>query len=335
MQFGDSWSMSFNTIVNSSAFSSYLKKMNECADVAIRYINDAMEHNVAPVGYIDMMTHDHFRTVGVGVMGLAEALMSFHIPYGSADAERFAATTMGEIALTCWEGSFKLAKDGRKKPLGWNAERMVAIYRERLKNAVKYGCPQSHLDRWNSLIKRTQAGEYATNTCVTSVAPTGTISMIAGWTMTRAIGADTPVTISGGLEPPFDWGIKRTDSAGKDITYHDLWHTDEHRGKPWMITANKLSAVEHVRMQAAVCAFTCMSVSKTINMPNDASIEDVEHAYRLSWKMGIPGTTVYRDRSKPMQVLSALECPSGECGVDYSSLLDSSQTLTFADATAK
>ena len=80
-----------------------------------------------------------------------------------------------------------------------------------------------------------------------------------------------------------------------------------------MVTASEVSMEDHIRMQAAVCAFTDMSVSKTVNLPESATVEDVKRGYELAWELGIPGTALYRDRSKPMQVLTALECPSGEC----------------------
>lgn len=305
----------WRNVSSSGVFNRYLGEISIRARKAIEYIAHALEYNEAPVEYIEEMTRHHFRTVGIGMMGLAEALMKFHIRYDSEAAVNFAAASMSEIALTCWEGSFKLAADGMAKPKGWNPRKMIDIFSRRLQSAKRYGLPEHHLSRWRQLIARVARGEHATHTCVTSVAPTGSIAMIASWMMTRHTGGGAVKTVTGGLEPPFGWGVKRQDSSGHDEQYHDLWFTDEHNGKPWMITAGALSAEAHVRMQAAVCAFTCMSVSKTINLPNSATVNDVKDAYHLAWELGIPGTSLYRDNSKPMQVLSALECPSGECGV--------------------
>jgi len=123
--------------------------------------------------------------------------------------------------------------------------------------------------------------------------------------------------VNGSVEPNFAWATGRRDNSGTTEIVHDLWLTQEHRSKPWMITASEVNAAEHADIQAAICAFTCMSASKTINLPAKASIHDVAAGYERAWRLGVPGTTIYRDQSKPMQVLTALECPSGECAVVF------------------
>ncbi len=310
-------------IRDSSYIQAYLDEVHKAASDAMEYISYALEYNEAPVDYIHEMTSKHFRTVGVGIMGLAEALMRFHIRYGSKCAEYFAAATMSEVSLACWEKSFELAMvDGWVKPQGWSTDRMVSIFDARQTNSSKYLGPQTHAIRWSELVNRVLNGSYATHTCVTSVAPTGTISMIAKFQMSRAAsnGVYNHREVTSGIEPPFFWGVARQDSSGSDTNFHDIYQTPEHNGKPWMKTAMDVAAEEHVMMQAAVTAFCCMSVSKTINLVESATIDDVKNGYMLAWKTGVPGTSLYRDRCKPMQVLTALECPSGECAVDLSSL---------------
>lgn len=300
-------------------FIGFLDIVSRISCKALQYISHALEYNEAPVDFIHKMTIEDFRTVGIGMMGLAEAMMRFHVKYDSPCGHRFAAAMMSEIALSSWEESFHLANQGWYKPKGWNQERMESIFGERLsKSGGHYDLSLDHRRRWSNLMVRVARGEYATHTCVTSVAPTGSISQIASWMMTRAVSNGTVqfCHVNGGAEPVFDWGTFRQDSSGQTSVYHDLWYAEEHNGKPWMVTANAVSAEDHIRVQAAVCAFCCMSVSKTINLPNSATVEDVRHAYWLAWKLEVPGTTVYRDMSKPMQVLSTLECPSGECSVD-------------------
>ncbi len=296
-----------------------LNVVSDYADKAIEYITDALEYNEAPVEYIDRMTREDFRTVGVGMMGLAELLMMLHVPYGSQCAESVAACVMSEIALTCWERSFRMVREGHPVPKGWDAGRMEYIFLRRTDSATKYELPESHADRWHALAERARNGECATHTCVTSVAPTGTIAQVASWQMTRAWRAANPadtttvLSVTSGVEPTMAWAMGRQDNSGSINVYHDLWVDPEHHKQPWMLCASEVSPEGHIRMQAAVCAFTCMSVSKTVNMDESATVEDVKRGYELAWKLGVPGTAIYRDRSKPMQVLTKLECPSGEC----------------------
>ena len=282
-----------------------------------RYMNDALEHNEAPVPSIDHHSHNVYRTIGVGMMGLAEACILTRQRYGSEEAQRFAALLESEIALTAWETSFRQAmKEGRKKPEAWNRDRMVAIFRLREGSASDYDLPESHMVRWAALAARTRAGDYATNTCVTSIAPTGTIAQVAGWTMSRALtnGHVPEIAVTSGPEPVFAAGHTRKDNSGTVRVRHDLFPADRAAWKAWHVTAADVTPEAHVQMQAALAAFCCMSVSKTVNLPNDATVEDVRNAYMLAWTLGVPGTTVYRDGSKPMQVLTA-DCPGGECEI--------------------
>lgn len=309
----------FDELLDSWSFFCQLEQISSAASIAIDYITDALNHNEAPVQFIHEMTREHFRTVGTGIMGLAEFLQLNHVRYGSDTAERVAACVMSEVALTCWERSFQMvANENARVPKGWDASRMERIFEMRANSANQYGLPRAHIQRWSKLSERCRMGEAATHTAVTSVAPTGTIAQIARWTMTRAknmLGSGLVSEVTSGVEPSHSWGTERQDNSGKTTIFHDLWRTEEHGGKPWMVTSAQVTAEEHVRMQAAVCAFTCMSVSKTVNLPESATVKDVKAGYELAWKLGIPGTALYRDRSKPMQVLTALDCPSGECKV--------------------
>ena len=303
--------------INLSTTDQYKKYLFEVHDAAVRalvYISHSMEYNVAPVPYIHELSKYDYRTVGVGMMGLAEAMMMFGIQYGTPAAESFAAHTMAVINLACWEKSFDLASDGWTKPKGWDAQRMWGIFNERYMAATRYRLPKGIASRYRHLQRRVLNGENATHTCVTSVAPTGTISMIASWTMMRhaSNGVIVDRIVTSGCEPPFAWSVHRQDNSGSCVINHDLWNGPM-RGQPWMVTSSQVTPSEHIKIQGAVAAFTCMSVSKTVNMDAGSSVEDIGDAYRLAWKLGIPGTAVYRDTSKPMQVLSALDCPSGEC----------------------
>lgn len=302
------WNAALDPADRHSAIDAVLAEIGEASQAAFSYIADAMEHNIAPVEYVDRLSREHFRTVGVGIMGLAELLMELGVVYGTPEAENIAAIVMSEVALACWEGSFAAASEGAAVPKGWDSERMGRIFDMRHRMSVEDGLPTSHRERWATLALRAWAGECASHTAVTSVAPTGTISQIAGWTMSRMLGVPTSVT--SGIEPVFRARMRRQDNSGATDVIHDM------ADHPAMITADEVSPSAHVRMQAAVCRYVCMSASKTINLPERASIEDVSDAYRLAWQLGVPGTAVYRHNSKPMQVLTALDCPSGDCSVE-------------------
>lgn len=305
---------SWEALRSRRSYSLFIEQVIHQSQLAFNYIAMAQEYNIAPSPIIQEMSSKHFRTVGVGMMGLAEALMTFKIRYGSRIAQQLAAEAAAWTYVTCWEFSFKLGLQGWPKPIGWSPERMVSIFQERIEYAKEYDLDAQIIDKLTALIEKVKIGEYATHTATTSVAPNGSIAMIAAWAMSRYVGSKVPLSVGSGIEPTFSRTIARQDNSGTTVTHHDLI-TEGNEHADWVVTASELSAEEHCRMQAAVSAFTCMSVSKTINLPNSASVQDVKSAYELAWELGIPGTSVYRDHSKPMQVLTALECPSGECGI--------------------
>lgn len=300
----------WGAFIRPGGLDSTLKRVSEVARRSTRFMTACLEYNEAPVEYISRMTHEDFRTIGIGIMGLAELMMFCHTPYGSPFSLALASTIQSEIALTAWEESFELAKAGMPAPKAWLPQKMAEIFSMRAESASSRGLPAEHVSRWKALSERAARGEVATHTCVTSVAPTGTISQIAGWVTGRSVNS--------GVEPVFSWNVSRTDNNGKIIIGHDVAADDDHRGKPWMVTAmDGIRPSDHVEVQAAVCAFCCMSVSKTINLPADATVEQLSEVYFQAWKLGIPSTAPYVDGSKPQQVLTALDCPSGECKTTY------------------
>lgn len=284
----------------------FLKVVERWATKATQYINDALNHCVAPVKYIEEMTRTVYRNVGQGVMGLAEALMICGRDYGDESGTSLASQIMESIALASWETSFTLhAQDSvtYRKPLGWDPERMYSIFKMRGDLPIS-----TQRARWQALADRVAGGECATNVTVTAIAPTGSISMICGWQMSRLVGK--PKQVSSGCEPPFDRAVGRQDNSGNTVIYHDLAR------HPLFRAAGELSPNQHVSMQAALTQFTCMGVSKTVNLPNSATPADIANAYFQAWQQGVPATAVYRDGSKPFAVLTGLvECPSGECEV--------------------
>lgn len=282
-------------------FKSYLKDIRKMSRIVYRYNQDAMDFTRAPVQIVHDTFQNVFRQHGIGIMGLAEVLNLLRIPYGSELSAKVSAATMAEVQITLWEMSYDYAEKGYPKPEGWAPERIIDVFKLRIKHARDYGLLYDQIERFERLIQRTHDGGYATNTTVSAIAPNGTISMIVGWLYSLSEGDNRSVT--GGAEPTYAWVTYRQDNSGSVKIEHDLWHHPSHNGKHWMIKAGDVGTAGHVAIQAAVGAFCCMGVSKTTNMDESATVQDVFNTYLNAWKHKIVSTTVYRDGCKPIQVL--------------------------------
>jgi ribonucleoside-diphosphate reductase alpha chain len=275
--------------------------MNPCVDwmalaqdvkTAVRFLDDVVEVNRYPLPEIEKMSRGN-RRIGLGVMGFADALVRLKIPYDSDEARKIAESLMEWVDRHAWEASRELAEE-RGVFANWEGS--------------------AHHGR----------GDRVRNATVTTIAPTGTISMIAG--------------CSGGIEPLFAVAFMRRQAdmempdvnpefvrIAKDRGFYseDLMRSvAEHgsvRGLPdvpedlrrvWA-TSHDVSPEAHVRMQAAFQKHTSMGISKTINLPNDASVEDVEDAYMQAFATGCKGIAVYRDGSRDAQVLSTGNAAGG------------------------
>ena len=257
--------------------------------LAVRFLDDVIEVNPYPLPQVDEMVKAN-RRVGLGVMGWADLLFILGTPYDSEDALELAERLMAFVRAKGNDKSARLAEERGPFP-HWSR----SIYRH---------------------------GRPLRNATVTTIAPTGTISMIAG--------------CSSGIEPvfalAFEHRVKGTDGervlAFFSETFERLarrhgFHSDAlmtevaRRGslagvegvpaaaREVFKTAHEIDAVWHVRHQAAFQKHTDNGVSKTINLPESATEADVAAAYRLAWELGCLGITVFRDRSKGAQVLTA------------------------------
>lgn len=317
------------------SFKQLLTEVEKGAKLAYQYIQFAHEYNIAPVPEIDEYSRHHYRTVGVGIMGLAEVLMAYHVTYGSDCAAHMTAAIMATVYAAAWEESFRFVEDyGQPKPLAWSQERMAFIFSHRVKKAREHKLPLWLVHRLQGLLGRVRLGEYATNTCVTSVAPTGSISQIASMLMTRrqSNGVMRYCHVNSSGEPVFSPVMGVQNNAGRTQIVHDMWDFTEK--KDWHRDANEVSAHGHSLVHAAICDFCCMSASKTINVPEVATVDDVAEGYLTAWRKGIPGTSLYRDNSKPMQVLTRLDCPSGDCKLDFGEAGENEGVTTHFDAVA-
>lgn len=267
---------------------------------ATHFLDNVIDANKYPLQQIAEKARRD-RRIGLGVMGWAETLVQMGYAYDSEEAVNLAAEVMTFVKQKATEESAALAE-------------------------VRGAYPEWEGSQWF------QAGVKVRNATMTTVAPTGTISLFA---------AKPSMPCSGGIEPKFALVFTRNqagaimldvDGQFEQIARKEGWYSeelmkqiDEHgsvRGvdgvpERWQrvfATSHDIKPEWHVRMQAAFQGGDDLpvtlqpvdaAVSKTINFAHDATRDDVEHAYSLAWTLGLKGITVYRDGSRAFQVLTS------------------------------
>ena len=262
-------------------------KLAETVKIAVRFLDNVIEVNKFPLPEIAEATRKS-RKIGLGVMGFADMLIQLGISYDSEEALQIAADIMHFINEEACNASVELAKQRGIFPA------------------------------FNGSIYDTPDGLRLRNASCTTIAPTGTLSIIAG--------------CSSGIEPLFALSYVRNildgaqlievnpyfEEAARDGGFyseelmqqladgarlHDMDKVPDDI-KRLFVTAHEISPEWHVRMQAAFQRSTNNAVSKTVNFPQEATREDIAKVYMLAYREGLKGITIYRDRSRDAQVLT-------------------------------
>jgi ribonucleoside-diphosphate reductase alpha chain len=234
------------------------------------------------------------RRIGLGVTGLADALIFCGATYGSEKAADLAAQWMALIEQAAYRASARLAAEKGAFPL-YDAARFA-------ENAVF-----KRLDRET---RELIAAHGLRNGLLTSIAPTGTISLLAG-------------NVSSGIEPVFDFAYERrileADGSSRAETVEDYAYAlyrqmfgAEAPLPDYFVTAQNLQPADHLRMQAALQRHVDASISKTVNCPEDLSFAAFEALYRDAYRMGLKGCTAYRPNAITGSVLSAAPPAAGK-----------------------
>ncbi len=259
--------------------------LRQTVHTAVRFLDNVIEVNASPLPEIEEMSKGN-RRIGLGVMGFADALIKLGVPYDSERALTLATSIAEWIDRCGWEASRQLAE-----------ERGVFAHYE----------GSTHHQR----------GYKVRNATVTTIAPTGTISMIAGCSggiephyavafMRRQAGMEMPDVNPEFVRQARERGIYSEElmhRVAREGSVQDIGEVPDDLKAIWR-TAADVSPEDHVRMQAAFQKHTSMGISKTVNLPAEATVEHVEEIYRLAYSTGCKGVAVYRDGSREEQVLS-------------------------------
>ncbi len=261
-------------------------KLAEIIKLAVRFLDNVIEVNKFPLPQIEEMTKKS-RKIGLGVMGFADMLIKLGIPYDSEEALEKAEEVMAHISHEATEASKELAQERGVFPAFKGS-----IYEKdnlKVRNATR-----------------------------TTIAPTGTLSIIAG--------------CSSGIEPLFALSYKRNILDGdqlievnpyfEEVAKNEGFYSEElmreladgaklydiegvpDNIKRLFVTAHEIKPEWHIKMQAAFQKSTHNAVSKTVNFPREATPEDVTKVYMLAYEEGVKGVTIYRDGSREGQVLT-------------------------------
>ena len=260
----------------------------ELVPVAVRMLDNVVDVSQFPLP-AQRAEAESKRRIGLGVTGLADALIQCRVRYGSAEAVTLVRRWMAAIRRAAYLASVSLAQEKGAFPL-FDREQYLA------------GETVSQLDED---VRAAIAAHGIRNALVTSVAPTGTISLLAG-------------NVSSGIEPVFSYEYSRDvlmpdgTREQRQVTDYacDLYRRMHGAGAAlpdYFVTAQTLSPDDHLAMQAAAQAYVDSSISKTVNLPEDISFEAFKDVYRRAYDLGCKGCTTYRPNPVTGAVLTAAE----------------------------
>ncbi len=302
------------------------EKLQRNVELATRFLDDVVDAN-AYVPAVPQLREAALkaRRIGLGIMGLADLMYHVGVRYGSPEAQEFASQVMEFIRFHAMRTSIELARERGPflaikgsiydpENLTWQPPTPLFPYRH------NWNRPSLN---WEEIVEGIRQHGIR-NAAQTTVAPTGTIATVAGCE-------------GYGCEPVFALAyIRHVNDNGKDLQLHytsplfekalmDAGIDDEKRQRiieqviehgtcqgiedvpekirQVFVVSTDVTAEEHVRMQAAMQAFVDNSMSKTINFPADATVQDVMIAYQLAWQLGCKGITVYVTGSREKVVL--------------------------------
>ena len=264
-----------------------LDALKDLVRVAVRMMDNVVDASRFPLE-AQAREAQAKRRIGLGVTGLADALLMLGLRYGADDAVAQSEIWMKEIAHAAYWASVELAREKGAFPL-FDAEAFLA---------------SGNMAQMDQDLREAIAKDGIRNALLTSIAPTGTISLYAG-------------NVSSGIEPVFAYSYTRKvlqrdgSRSEEEVTDYavKLWREKQGDAElpAFFVNAQTLAPADHVRMQAAAQKWVDSSISKTINVPQDISFEAFKDVYLQAYETGCKGCTTYRPNDVTGSVLSVSE----------------------------
>jgi len=294
------------------------EEIGKVTKIAVRMLDNVIDLSNYP---LPQQKKEAFakRRIGIGITGLADMFLSLKVKYGSTESIKIAERVMHTITCSAYESSIELAKEKGAFPLfdseKYSLGNFVKTLPSEIQEEIKInGIRNSHL---------------------TSIAPTGTISLLAG-------------NVSSGLEPVFAFHYKRKirNTTEKDVTEVDvldyayreflkfkgLETIDDKELPDYFISASDIDPLEHLEIQSILQKFVDSSISKTINVPVDYPFDKFKNIYMQAYRKGLKGCTTFRPskyitgvlvkkedekKEKPKELLETLSRPKSLAGTTY------------------
>lgn len=225
------------------------------------------------------------RRIGLGTLGLGEMLIRLGVRYGSEEGQQFVDRIYKGIVVEAYKASIDLAEERGAFPAFDYDKFIQSDFMQRLLPELP--------DEYKDKLKKTGIR----NVTILSAAPTGSTGTMIG--------------TSTGIEPYYALSYYRSGRLGKtkiregilDEYLHENEGASEDNLPDYFVTAHDVTPEEHIKMQASIQKWIDSSISKTTNLPNSATVDDVSNIYKLAYELGIKGTTVFRDGCLDVQVL--------------------------------
>lgn len=249
-------------------------ELTHIARIGVRFQDDIIDADSYIFPQIKETQQEGERRIGLGTMGLGDALIKMKIRYGSPDSLKVIDKIYKTIRDAAYESSIALAKEKGVFPKFEAKKHLKGYFIKKLPKKVRDG-----IKKWG-----------IRNSVLLQQAPTGSTSLLAG--------------VSSGIEPVYEFSFIRRDRLGEHILYHPLFEQWKKENTdtpvpPYFASANDLIPEDHVTVQSAIQKYVDASISKTVNAPKSHTVDDVKQLYTRAYELGCKGITYMRDGSRP------------------------------------